>query len=127
MKIEHAAWVVEDPIGAAEWYVAHLGMKIVRSGGEPAHARFLADGSGRILLEIYNNPLVTCPDYRKTDPLIIHLAFTVDDVKATVEKLIVAGATVHAGYQKMDNGDEMAMVRDPWGFPLQILKRAEPM
>ncbi len=127
MKIEHAAWSVEDPVAAAEWYVEHLGMKIVRSGGEPAHARFLAGATGRVLLEIYNNPRVKVPDYRKTDPLTIHLAFCAKDVKAECDRLAAAGATVHAGCEKMDNGDEMAMLRDPWGFPIQILKRAEPM
>ncbi len=127
MKIEHVAWMVEDPAGAADWYVAHLGMKIVRAGGEPAHARFMADDTGRVLLEIYNNPKVKVPDYRDTDPLVIHLAFCVDDVQAECDRLVAAGATVHTGYSAMDNGDEMAMLRDPWGFPIQILKRAEPM
>ncbi len=127
MKIEHAAWSVEDPVAAADWYVEHLGMKIVRSGGEPAHVRFLADATGRVLLEIYNNPRVKVPDYRDTDPLIIHLAFCAEDVKAEYDRLLAAGATVHAAYAKTDSGDEMAMLRDPWGFPIQILKRAEPM
>jgi len=127
MKIEHAAWSVEDPVRAADWYVAHLGMKIARSGGEPAHARFLADQTGRVLLEIYNNPGAKPPDYRRVDPLIIHLAFTVDDVRATVERLVSAGATVHAACERLENGDEMAMLRDPWGFPIQILRRADPM
>lgn len=127
MKIEHAAWQVEDPAAAAEWYVAHLGMEVVRSGGGPAHVRFLADSTGRVLLEIYNNPKAGLPDYRKVDPLIIHLAFRVEDVKATLDRLVAAGATVHSGYAKMDSGDEMAMLRDPWGFPIQILRRAEPM
>ncbi len=127
LKIEHAAWSVEEPACAADWYVAHLDMQIVRSGGEPAHARFLADSTGRVLLEIYNNPQVQIPDYRGVDPLIIHLAFSVEDVKAECERLVAAGATVHAPYENMGNGDEMAMLRDPWGFPIQILKRAEPM
>ena len=45
VEIEHAAWSVEDPVAAAEWYVEHLGMEIVRSAGPPAHARFLADST----------------------------------------------------------------------------------
>ena len=127
MKIEHAAWQVPDPVAAAEWYVAHLGMKIVRSGGEPAHVRFLADSTGRVLLEIYNNPRVGVPDYPATDPLTIHLAFCVEDVKAERDRLVAAGAKVHADYAKMDSGDEVAMLRDPWGFPIQILRRGNPM
>jgi uncharacterized glyoxalase superfamily protein PhnB len=127
LKIEHAAWQVPDPVAAAEWYEAHLGMKVVRSGGEPAHARFLADATGRVLLEIYNNPRVGVPDYAATDPLTIHLAFCVEDVKAETDRLVAAGAGLHSPPEKMNNGDEMSMLRDPWGFPIQILRRGEPM
>jgi predicted enzyme related to lactoylglutathione lyase len=127
LKIEHIAWPVEDPPAAAEWYEAHLGMKVVRGGGEPAHVRFLADSTDRVLLEVYNNPRVKVPDYRNVDPLIIHLAFCVEDVEAEVDRLVAAGAAVHAPYAKMESGDQMAMLRDPWGFPIQILKRGEPM
>ena len=127
MIIEHVAWSVENPVEAAQWYVEHLGMQIVRSAGPPAHARFLADSTGRVLLEIYNNPKVTVPDYPNTDPLIIHLAFTVEDVAAERERLVNAGATVVDEFTRTEAGDEMAMLRDPWGFPLQLMKRAEPM
>jgi glyoxylase I family protein len=127
MKIEHSAWTVEDPVAAADWYVEHLGMQIVRANDAPAYAHFLADATGRILLEIYNNPKVQCPDYRNTDPLIIHLAFAVDDVPAERDRLLAAGATVADEVTTTDAGDEMCMLRDPWGFPIQILKRAEPM
>ena len=127
MKIEHAAWTVEDPVAAAEWYVEHLGMRIVRQGGPPAHARFLADATGRVLLEIYNNPKVTVPDYRNTDPLIIHLAFNVDDVGAEHQRLLAAGATEVDAPDTLDSGDQLSMLRDPWGFPIQLMNRAKPM
>ena len=127
MKIEHAAWTVEDPAAAAEWYVEHLGMQIVRSGGPPAHARFLADSTGRVLLEIYNNPKVSVPDYRRTDPLIIHLAFNVDDVPAEHQRLLAAGATEVDPVGVLENGDTLSMLRDPWGFPVQLMKRSKPM
>jgi glyoxylase I family protein len=127
LKIEHAAWTVEDPVACAGWYVAHLGMQVLRSNESGSKAHFMADGTGRILLEIYNNPQVPCPDYRNTDPLVIHLAFAVDDVAAETDRLVAAGATLVAPCEKMPNGDEMSMLRDPWGFPVQILKRAEPM
>jgi catechol 2,3-dioxygenase-like lactoylglutathione lyase family enzyme len=127
MKIEHAAWPVEDPQAAADWYVEHLGMQVVRSGGPPSHVRFLADATGRVLLEIYNNPKVAVPDYRHTDPLVIHLAFAVDDVAAEHVRLLAAGASEVAAPDTLENGDELSMLRDPWGFPVQLMKRAEPM
>jgi glyoxylase I family protein len=51
----------------------------------------------------------------------------VDDVKGTCRTLIAAGATVATEATVTDSGDELAMLRDPWGVPIQILKRANPM
>jgi glyoxylase I family protein len=48
-------------------------------------------------------------------------------VKGTCRKLIAAGATVASEVTITDSGDELAMLRDPWGVPIQFLKRAEPM
>jgi len=127
MIVEHVAWSVEDPVACADWYVEHLGMRILRRGGEPAHARFLADGTGRLLLEIYRNPKVKVPDYRQMDPLLLHLAFTVEDVVRERDRLLEAGATVVDSFTRTDVGDEMAMLRDPWGLALQLMKRSRPM
>ena len=57
----------------------------------------------------------------------MHLAFCVSDVPTAVEKLTDAGATIFSDYETAVSGDEMAMLRDPWGIPLQLMKRAEPM
>jgi len=127
MIVEHVAWQVRDPVACAEWYVEHLGMKILRKGGPPAHARFLADGTGRLLLEIYNNPKLEVPDYPKMDPLLLHLAFSVKDVEWERDRLVQAGAAVVDPFSRTDIGDEMAMLRDPWGLPLQLMKRSRPM
>jgi glyoxylase I family protein len=127
MKIEHVAWSVQDPAATAAWLVEHLGMKIVRSGGEPAHVRFLADDTGRVLLEIYNNPAVTPPDYHQNDPLLLHLAFSVEDINVERDRLLAAGATAIDPYSQNDAGDQMAMLRDPWGFPIQLMNRTEEM
>ncbi|MCX7591446.1 MAG: VOC family protein [Kiritimatiellae bacterium] len=127
MKVEHVAWVVEDPVSAAKWYETNLQMRIVRSGGPPTNVRFLADATGRVLLEIYNNPKVSVPEYRNMHPLVLHLAFLVDDVKTVRDRLIAAGATEFESMRVSEAGDELCMLRDPWGFPIQILKRATPM
>lgn len=127
MKVEHVAFTVEDPVAAADWYVANMGMKIVRSGGAPAHARFLADSAGATVLEIYNNPKVAVPDYRSMDPLLLHVAFSCGDVAAECARLVSAGCTVVDDVKTIETGDTMAMLRDPWGVPVQLMKRAAPM
>jgi catechol 2,3-dioxygenase-like lactoylglutathione lyase family enzyme len=67
MRIEHVAWNVAAPAAMGDWYVAHLGMHIVRAVDAPAPVRFIAAD------------------------------------------------------------DRMAMLRDPWQVPLQLVCRAKPM
>ena len=127
MKIEHIAYDVAEPAAIAAWYVENLGFTIARKFGPPNHAHFLADSTGKVLVEIYNNPAVQVPDYAAMDPLILHLAFTVDDVDAERERLLAAGAAAEGKPKDTPNGDRIAMLRDPWSFPVQLVHRAKPM
>lgn len=127
MQIEHIAWQVNDPLALVEWYTKNLGFKVVRRGKGPSLAHFLADSSGHVILEIYNNPVAPVPDYPELIPQSLHLAFVADDVKAIRDRLVPEGATVAEDVSVTHAGDELLMLRDPWGFPLQFVKRAEPM
>ncbi len=127
IRLEHVAINVQDPVAMANWYSENLGMKVVREGPAPANARFLSDAEGNMMLEIYHNPPDAVPDYASMNPLLLHVAFMVDDVKALRQKLVAAGATVHEDVYTTDSGDQIVMMRDPWGVPIQFLKRAKPM
>ncbi len=127
MKIEHAAYQIQDPVAAAGWYVAHLGMRVKRAQPERPFGQFLADGAGTVMLEFYNHPKVPVPDYRSIDPLILHIAFSVDDVGETRRTLLAAGATAEGDVTVTDAGDHLAMLRDPWGLPVQLVHRKSPM
>ncbi len=127
VRLEHVAINVEDPAAMAEWYCENLDMKIVRKGGPPVNMRFISDAGGNMMLELYNNPPDAVPDYPSMDPLTLHIAFMVDDVKAIIKKLIASGATVAVDMNVTPAGDELVILRDPWGVPIQFLKRAEPM
>ena len=127
MKIEHTAYQVEDPVALARWYVAHLGMTVKRSQHTSPFGHFLADSAGDVMLEFYNNPRVAVPNYLAIDPLVLHIAFYADDVAAERRRLIDAGATPQGDVQHNDSGDVVAMLRDPWGVPIQLVHRAEPM
>jgi glyoxylase I family protein len=127
MKIEHFAYAVEEPAKSAQWYGDHLGFSVKRGADAPVPVRFLADVTGQVMLEIYNNPHVKAPDYKSMDPLLMHIAFCCDDVPATAERLVAAGATLVTGPEVLDNGDCLAMLRDPWGLALQLAKRSDPM
>lgn len=126
MKIEHVAYQVSDPIAMADWYCTHMGFTIKRQADTPVPVRFLADESGDVMLEIYNNPKVAPPDYSAMDPLLLHVAFVCPDVSGTVDRLIAAGATRVSGPEFI-GGDELAMLRDPWGVSIQLANRQNPM
>ena len=127
MKIEHVAYMVEDPVAVARWYIVHLGLTVRRSTTGSPFAYFLADDSGTMMLEIYKHPNVMVPDYRSTDPLVLHLAFTSDDVEKDRRRLLDAGASAEGEVVQGDYGDQLAMLRDPWGFAIQLVCRGEPM
>ena len=127
IRLEHVAINVEDPAAMAEWYCENLDMKIIRKGEPPVNMRFISDAGGNMMLEIYNNPPDEVPDYPSMNPLSLHIAFMVDDVKAICKKLIAAGATIAVDVNITPTGDQIAMLRDPWGVPIQFVKRARPM
>jgi len=127
MKLEHVAFNVEDALSMARWYVDHLGLCVKRRVMESPWAHFLADDSGTFMFEIYTNKDVPIPDYNEVLPPNLHFAFLSDDPDADVLRLRLAGATPVGEVQTMPNGDVMAMLRDPWGVALQLVKRAEPM
>jgi glyoxylase I family protein len=127
MKIEHMAYMMTDPAAAADWYCKNLGFRVVRGIKDYPWMHFLVDSSGSVMIEIYKRKEVAVPDYNAMDPLLLHLAFVCDDVKGTVKKLTAAGAKILGDITNTPDGDELAMLRDPWGFAIQLAKRAKPM
>ncbi|NUM37004.1 MAG: VOC family protein [Candidatus Brocadiae bacterium] len=127
MKIEHLALQVKEPETVASWYCKNLGLKIKRHIPGPPCAYFLADDNDRMMLEIYYNPKEKVPDYPNLSPVAFHLAFLSEDVPLSYKAMISAGATPLSEPIKAESGDEFAMLRDPWGLPIQFVKRKESM
>lgn len=127
MRIEHIAFMVAEPLLAAKWYEANLGLRVVRAQLVSPFMHFLADDQGRTVVEIYNNPLTTVPDYSKVHPLHFHVALSSSDVQADRARLIKAGATMEGEPTLTPGGVVLAFLRDPWGVPLQLVQRAVPL
>ena len=127
MKIEHIGYQVSEPVKVAAWYVEHLGFRIMRQMDHSPWAHFLADDSGQVMIEIYSNPNAPMPDYASMDPLVLHLAFVAEDVEGERRRLLGAWATAAGEIEETAAGDRVAMLRDPWGFPIQLCKRGEAM
>lgn len=126
MKLEHFALNVTDPVAMAKWYAEHIGLRIVRQVDETPYTHFLADSSGNILLEIYNNPPDQVPPYAEMDPLLVHVAFVSEDPEADKVALLAAGATLVEELH-FDDGSHLIMLRDPWGLSVQLCKRGVSM
>ena len=127
IRLEHVALNVTDPPAIADWYCKNLGMKIVRQGPPPINARFIADTGGNMMLELYTNPPGAVPNYRSMNPLVLHVAFVVDDVQVIRDRLVAAGATIIEDISTASTGDQIVVLRDPWGLAIQFIKRAQPM
>ena len=126
MKIEHFAFNVADPIAVAEWYVTHMGMTIARKMDGGPNTHFLADNSGQVMIEIYNNPPDQVPDYANMNPLILHLAFVCENPEEKRAELEKVGATF-AEEVRIKDGSHLVMMRDPWGLAIQVCKRGVSM
>lgn len=127
MNIEHIAFNVAQAAPLAAWYVEHLGLRVVRKLDAAPFTHFLADSAGRTVLEVYQHAKAQVPDYASYDPLVFHIAFTVDDIAATQKRLIQAGAVSAAEIMTTDAGDQMTFLRDPWGVTVQLVKRKKPL
>jgi catechol 2,3-dioxygenase-like lactoylglutathione lyase family enzyme len=127
MKIEHTAYQVEDPVALAAWYAEHLGLRVKRAQTHSPFGQFLADDGDTVMLEFYAFPELPVPEYSRMDPRLLHLAFRTDDVTATRARLLSAGATAEGEVQTTPAGDVVAMLRDPWGLAVQLVRRAQPM
>lgn len=125
MKFEHFALNVPDVHAHVAWYVQHLGFTVARKRDDAPYMTFLADDTGRIIVELYSNPKAIYPDYASAHPLLFHLALVARDAKAERARLEKAGATL-AFEDPLPDGSLLIMMRDPWGVPLQLCQRATP-
>lgn len=126
MKFEHFALNVEDPQNMSLWYEANLGLKPVKKMTEPPYMTFLADDSGSILIEIYANPKGETLKFQELHPVAVHLAFVSENPTEDKNRLISAGASLVSD-DIMADGSHLIMLKDPWGFAIQLCKRAIPM
>jgi catechol 2,3-dioxygenase-like lactoylglutathione lyase family enzyme len=125
MKFEHFALNVPDATAMGRWYVRNCDLHPVLALDDSPYTHFLADSTGRVIAEIYTNDTAPMPDYSARDPLLFHWAFAVPDVDAAREQLMEAGAELVSD-QVLEDGSHLVMLRDPWGIPLQLVKRTRP-
>ncbi|MGB0389463.1 MAG: VOC family protein [Ardenticatenaceae bacterium] len=130
MKLEHIGVNVTDPRALAQWYVEHLGLRIVRADSHPPYITFLAGDHGKTMIEVYSNPVGEYVDYGSMHPVTFHIAFALEDgedMAAERERLINAGGTPAGDMPITPSGDRLTFVRDPWGNTIQLVQRGQPL
>lgn len=125
MKFEHFAINVADVKAQAAWWVEHLGMKVARKREDFPFTQFLADETGRVIIELYSNTTAAIPDYFSMHHLVFHVAFVSADSQADRKRLEAAGA-IFVVEDKLPDGSSLVMMRDPWGVCLQFCQRNTP-
>jgi len=127
VRFEHIAFHVLDPVATAKWYTDNLGMKIVRVDGNPINIVFVADSITHMMVEFFRATNYPLFEPTKINPMSLHLAFSTPNIVETQKKLVDGGATIIDSLRKTVSGDQVLMLRDPWGLPLQFAERVKPM
>jgi glyoxylase I family protein len=127
MRPEHFQLNLTDSRAKADWYVENLGLKIVRKGGAPSFGFFISDANDNMMLELTQDASYPVLEFDKINYNSFHVAFVVDDVKAMRDKLISVGAKLAEEIKNTPAGDQVVMIRDPWGQAIQFVKRVNPM
>jgi catechol 2,3-dioxygenase-like lactoylglutathione lyase family enzyme len=125
MRFEHFALNVPDTRAHARWYVDHLGFTVARQREDAPFTHFLADDSGRIVVELYTNTSQAFLNFATMHQLLFHFAVVAKDAKAERARLEKVGAKLIIE-EPLADGSLLIMLRDPWGVPLQLCQRAKP-
>ncbi len=127
VRPEHLAMNVDDARAVAGWYISNLGMQTVRESGAPSFGRFIGDAERRMLKELYQNPTAPMISCDSVEVMSLHLAYAVEDVAGTRDRLVAAGARIARDLSGSAGGDTVLMMRDPWGVPIQFVHRGKPL
>jgi hypothetical protein len=75
----------------------------------------------------YCNPPEEVPDYPAMNPLTLHLAFYSGDLVKDYARLLNAGATSVGDPPTEEKPYGWCFMRDPWGLPIQLIRRDKPL
>jgi hypothetical protein len=123
MKIEHIGLCVEAPISMGNWYRDHLGFKLLRQAGDDNDGVSFVAGDNGTVIELCKIPEGLPLEPRLWTPLQLHLAVECELPSAEAERLVSAGAALVGESPRNSYPGEKILVRDPWGFVLQLVNR----
>jgi hypothetical protein len=123
MKIEHIAFIFEDPIKAAKWYSKMFSFTVVEKTNQYPYRYLLVDTQTKVMMEIYKPRKPKVLKFRNIEPITMHLAINTDNFDRDLKKLIRNKAKLVGEVTRDDKGNSFAFIKDPWGFTLQLVYR----
>ena len=124
MRIEHVGICVAAPISMGNWYRDNLDFSILwQSGNDVEGVSFISDNDGTVLElgKLAEGPPL---DAYSLKPLQLHIAIECDNPTTEAERLVSVGATLIGESPRNSYKGEKVLVRDPWGYVIQLLNRA---
>jgi len=125
MIFEHFALNVPDARRQAQWWIDHVGFRVVWRLEEAPFTHFLGDESGRVVMELYSTPTVPYWPQADLPAGSFHVAVVAADARCERQRLVEAGAVLQSE-NVFPDGTCLVMLRDPWGVSLQLCQRAKP-
>ena len=123
-EIEHIGIAVSNPIDMANWYRDVLGFDIKFAAQDVEKAvAFLIDSSNKVMLELGSIPEVLPLAERLSHCLQLHIALNSNDPDEDAEYLASKGAELIERCPIKRPGENLIVLRDPWGNTLQLVKR----
>ena len=127
-QINHVAILVRDYAKSRAFYVDTLGFDVLAEHHRPERGDIKLDlAAGQVRLEIFGpDPQVAAaqvPPERPSYPEaagLRHLAFTVQDIEASVAELERQGVRVEPIRRDSFTGEKMTFFFDPDGLPLEL-------
>ena len=121
-SIDHIAIISSDYQKAKDFYVDKLGFKVKREVERKDRDDFIItlEAPNGILIELF---IEKNPPRRVTRPEaagLRHLAFRVQDIEESVEKLNKKGIETEEIRRDPQNGKRMTFFMDPDGLPLEL-------
>jgi glyoxylase I family protein len=127
LYLEHFAINVADSREIAKWFSKNLEMIVLRDGKAPSYGMFIADAGKSMMFELYQNKDFPAVNFDSVNYQTFHIAFMVQDVQTVKAILVASGAKIAEDIKRTPSGDDVLMLRTPWGWPIQLVKRVNPM
>jgi catechol 2,3-dioxygenase-like lactoylglutathione lyase family enzyme len=124
-QIEHIGFSVRSPIEMAQWYERVLGFRIAFSAHDAKKAvAFVEDSSGHSVLELGQLPGIEPLCDVSTHPLQFHIALASDDPQQDADYLVRNGASFIEECTIKRPGEQLLLLKDPWGNSIQLARRS---